>query len=267
MKLTARNQLALAFGAIAVSAGQAIMTARAAGGAAQQKADGSPVTEADLAADEFIRGKLPGVMPDVPVITEETFDAAKASDLPDRFILVDPLDGTREFAAGRDEFTVNIALIEDGQPVVGTIYAPAMSQLYVAGSEAFAANVRPDAAVPALETMRKLSTSAVPVGGMRAVASRSHLDPATKQWLDARPIKEFCSAGSSLKFCTVAEGCADVYPRLSPTMEWDTAAGQAILMAAGGCVLDLDGAPLRYGKTGNKFRNGSFVAWGRPPLS
>jgi 3'(2'), 5'-bisphosphate nucleotidase len=115
--------------------------------------------------------------------------------------------------------------------------------------------------------MRKLTTSPVPDNGMRAVASRSHLDSATKQWLDERPIVEFCSAGSSLKFCKLAEGEADVYPRLAPTMEWDTAAGQAILMAAGGCVLDLDGAPLRYGKTGDKFRNGSFVAWGRPPVS
>jgi 3'(2'), 5'-bisphosphate nucleotidase len=263
MELTARNQLALAFGAIAVNAGKAIMTARAAGGSAREKADGSPVTEADLAADRFIRGSLPSIIPGVPVITEETFDAENAKDPSDRFILVDPLDGTREFAAGRDEFTVNIALIENGQPVVGTIYAPAMSQLYVAGSEAFQANVHPDAAVPSLKAMRKLASSPVPAEGMRAVASRSHLDPATKQWLDARPIKEFCSAGSSLKFCTVAEGRADVYPRLSPTMEWDTAAGHAILLAAGGCVLDLHGAPLRYGKTGDKFRNGSFVAWGQ----
>ena len=267
MKLTARNQLALAFGAIAVNAGQVIMAARAAGAAAQQKADGSPVTEADLAADKFIRERLPSVMQGVLVITEETFDADSAKALPDRFILVDPLDGTREFTAGRDEFTVNIALIESGLPVVGTIYAPALSQLFVAGSEAFRADVRPDAAVPGLEMMRTLATSPVPAAGMRAVASRSHLDPSTKQWLDARSISEFCSAGSSLKFCTVAEGCADVYPRLAPTMEWDTAAGQAILMAAGGCVLGLDGAPLRYGKTGDKFRNGSFVAWGRPPQS
>ncbi len=106
------------------------------------------MTEADLAADDFIRGRLPGVVPGIPVITEETFDAADAQSMPDRFILVDPLDGTREFAAGRDEFTVNIALVEGGAPVVGTIYAPAMSQLYVAGSEAFSAQVRPDAVVP-----------------------------------------------------------------------------------------------------------------------
>ena len=227
----------------------------------------SPVTEADLAADDFIRGRLPGVVPGVLVITEETFEAETAAhNLPDRFILVDPLDGTREYAAGRDEFTVNIALIEGGQPVVGTIYAPAMSLLYVAGSEAYRADVRPDAAVPALEAMQKLSTHPAPADGMRAVASRSHLDPDTKQWLDARPIKEFCSAGSSLKFCKVAEGEADVYPRLAPTMEWDTAAGQAILTAAGGSVLCVDGSPFRYGKTGQKFKNGSFVAWGRSPV-
>src|ERR1043166_7267083 len=257
MKLTARNQLALAFGAIAVSAGNVILTARARGGATHKKADGSPVTEADLAADDFIRGRLPGVVPGIVVITEETFDAAEAHELPDRFILVDPLDGTREFAAGRDEFTVNIALVEGGVPVAGVVYAPATSQLYVGGSEAFSAQVRPDAAVPGLAAMRRLSTSAVPRSGMRAIASRSHLDPATRQWLEERRIAEFCPAGSSLKFCKVAEGGADVYPRLFPTMEWVT--------AAGGCVLDLDGAPLRYGKIEQQLRNGAFVAWGRRP--
>jgi len=260
-----RNQLALEFGAIAVGAGLAIMTARAAGTAARRKADGSPVTEADLAADALIRSRLPGVIPGVALITEESFDAQAARGLPERFILVDPLDGTREFAAGRDEFTVNIALIEGGEPVAGVVYAPATSQLYVGGSEAFSVEVRPDTAVPGLAAMRRLSTSAVPRSGMRAIASRSHLDPATRQWLEERRIAEFCPAGSSLKFCKVAEGGADVYPRLSPTMEWDTAAGHAILTAAGGCVLDLDGAPLRYGKIEQQLRNGAFVAWGRRP--
>ena len=261
------NQLALAFGAIAVEAGQLIMKARDAGCTTRRKADGSPVTEADLAADQFIRKKLPDIAGGVPVITEETFDVQDVHALPVRFVLVDPLDGTREFAAGRDEFTVNIALIDAGRPVVGAIYAPATSQLYVAGSEAFGAEVKLGEALPKLEAMRKLSTAPAPRDGLRAVASRSHLDPATKHWLDERAIKQLCSAGSSLKFCKLAEGEADVYPRFSPTMEWDTAAGQAILTVAGGCVLALDGAPLRYGKASDRFRNGGFVAWGQPPGS
>ena len=113
--------------------------------------------------------------------------------------------------------------------------------------------------------MRPLTTGPVPEGGLRAIASRSHLDPATQQWLDGRNIGNLCSAGSSLKFCMIAEGEADVYPRLAPTMEWDTAAGHAILAAAGGCVLGLDGSPLRYGKSEAGFRNESFIAWGQKP--
>ncbi len=260
-----RNEIAWAFGAIALEAGRAILAARAQGTQAAEKADGSPVTAADLAADSLIRSRLPGILPDTLVITEETFSAGQAANLPARFVLVDPLDGTREFAAGRDEFTVNIALVEDNKPVAGTIYAPAMSCLYVAGTEAYRTDVAADAEMPHLEAMQKLATSAVPKSGMRATASRSHLDPATKQWLQERKITDFCSAGSSLKFCKIAEGEADVYPRLGPTMEWDTAAGQAILLAAGGCVTNLDGSPFVYGKTGAQFRNGPFIAWGQPP--
>ena len=260
-----RNEIAWAFGVIALEAGRAILATRAQGTDAIQKTDGSPVTAADLAADSLIRARLPGILPDTLVITEETFSASQTANLPARFVLVDPLDGTREFVAGRDEFTVNIALVEGDEPVAGTIYAPAMSCLYVAGTEAFRADISADAAMPRFEAMQKLATGPAPVGGMRATASRSHFDPATKQWLDDHRITALCSAGSSLKFCKIAEGDADVYPRLAPTMEWDTAAGQAILLAAGGCVTNLDGSPLRYGKTGTQFRNGSFVAWGQPP--
>jgi len=258
------NDIAWAFGVIALEAGCSILAARTQGTDATPKADGSPVTAADLAADSLIRRRLPGVLPDTLVITEETFSASQAANLPPRFVLVDPLDGTREFIAGRDEFTVNIALVEGDKPVAGAIYAPAKSCLYVAGTEAFRADISADAAMPRFQAMQKLATSPVPAGGMRATASRSHLDPATKRWLDDRRITDLCRAGSSLKFCKIAEGEADVYPRLAPTMEWDTAAGQAILLAAGGCVTNLDGSPLRYGKTGTQFRNGSFVAWGQP---
>ena len=255
--------MAMAFGAIALEAGQAIMAA--AGSAAPVKKDGSPVTRADLEADALIRSRLAALMPDVPAITEETFERRPGAVPPKTFILVDPLDGTREFAAGRNDFTVNIALIEHGQPIVGTIYAPAMSRLYVAGTEAFRAEVHPGARLPRLDQMKQLATGRVADSGLRAVASRSHLDPTTKAWLEERGITELRSTGSSLKFCMIADAEADVYPRLAPTMEWDTAAGQAILVAAGGCVLGLDGKPLSYGKPDAEYRNGSFIAWGTPP--
>ncbi len=261
MDQTARNDIAIAFGSIAVEAGQAIMAVRGSGTDPQQKPDGSPVTQADLDADRIICRRLARLLPDVPIVTEEVCEShALAGNA--RFILVDPLDGTREFVSGRDEFTVNIALIERGEPAAGAVYAPALNCLYVAGAAAFRADVRPGQPVPALHAMRALTTDAVPCEGLRAVASLSHLDSATRSWLDKRPISELRSAGSSLKFCMIAEGEADVYPRLAPTMEWDTAAGHAVLAAAGGCVVRIDGSPLGYGKSEAGFRNEAFIAWG-----
>lgn len=260
--------LALAFGAIAVEAGETILKARAQGCSAEAKADGSPVTAADLEADRLIRARLSVILPNVRVITEETFgEGGSQSDVAglQNFILVDPLDGTREFVAGRDEFTVNIALIEAKQPVVGAIYAPAKARLYVASDKAYGADVQPGQAMPQSSAMQPLRTSPVPGSGLRAVASRSHMDAATRQWLDSHQIAKHVSAGSSLKFCTIAEGDADVYPRSGPTMEWDTAAGHAILLAAGGSVVGFDGTPFRYGKAEAGFRNAGFVAWGRAP--
>lgn len=262
MDQVARNDIAVAFGSIALEAGQAIMAARSRVSGSRQKPDGSPVTLADIDADRIICRRLADMLPDVPVITEEAPETHALS-VDSRFILVDPLDGTREFLSGRDEFTVNIALIEHGKPVAGTVYAPALSRLYVAGASAFRADVRPDQRVPGLQAMRALTGSAAPCQGLRAVASLSHLDSATTSWLEERRIGELRSAGSSLKFCIIAEGDADVYPRLAPTMEWDTAAGHAILAAAGGCVVQLDGLPLGYGKSQVGFRNESFIAWGR----
>jgi 3'(2'), 5'-bisphosphate nucleotidase len=262
---TTRLTLALAFGTIALDAGDAILAARALDSGVQYKNDGSPVTEADLKADSLIRSRLPAILPNVPIISEETFDARHYSSQLDHFILVDPLDGTREFVAGRDEFTVNIALIDAGQPAASAVFAPALRILYIAGANAFRADVPPGQQLPTLETMRLLKTSSVPETGLRAIASRSHLDPATARWLQQHRIGQLCSAGSSLKFCMIAEGDADVYPRLAPTMEWDTAAGHGILSAAGGTVLALDGSPLRYGKLETAFRNDAFVAWGSPP--
>ncbi|WP_248291589.1 3'(2'),5'-bisphosphate nucleotidase CysQ [Neoroseomonas marina] len=251
-----RQDLARRFVAVAREAGARIMAIYGTT-TAEQKADGSPLTAADLAAHEAILEGLRACCPEFPVISEE--DAALAAAAPEcPFILVDPLDGTREFLSGNGEFTVNIALIEDGVPVAGVVYAPALGRLWLgalgAGAEASHGDAPPQ-----------------PIGcrhpaddGLVAVASRSHRDAATDAFLADRPIAGLRSVGSSLKFCLLAEGEADVYPRFGPTMEWDTAAGQAVLAAAGGAVVTPDGDPFRYGKAATGWRNGPFIAWGAP---
>jgi 3'(2'), 5'-bisphosphate nucleotidase len=265
MKDAARNELASRFGAIASEAGKVIMAIYSPTLKVESKKDSSPVTEADAAAERVILSRLKEVIPELPVVAEESFDAKANGSAPERFILVDPLDGTREFITGSHEFTVNIALVENGQPVVGCVYAPALNQIYVAGADAWRAEVRPGDALPQREAMQKLATTPYPAEGLRAMASRSHLDPETEALLKKLQVGTFKSAGSSLKFCWIAQGDGDIYPRLAPTMEWDTAAGHAVLTAAGGCVIGRDGTPFRYGKAG--FRNDGFVAWGREPLS
>jgi 3'(2'), 5'-bisphosphate nucleotidase len=250
--------LARRFGLIAVHAGNAIMKVRAEGHSTQYKSDGSPVTSADLAADAIIRSALGQHVTGVSVVTEESCSGPAVD--PDRFILVDPLDGTREFVKGSDEFTVNIALIDGGKPVAGAVYAPALRRLYIGGTSAHRLDLASGDADPDFGRLRSIAVKPPPPAGWRAVVSRSHLDPETKNWIDQHRVAELRHAGSSLKFCTVAEGDADVYPRLGTTMEWDTAAGHAVLRAAGGCVSGLDGQPMIYGKP--DYRNGHFVAWG-----
>jgi 3'(2'), 5'-bisphosphate nucleotidase len=253
------DQLANRFGLIAVHAGNAIMTTRAKHDRPQYKSDGSPVTAADLAADEIIRRALPQHLPGVAVVTEESCAGLPPIDA-ECFILVDPLDGTRDFLNGSDEFTVNIALIIRGKPVAGAIYAPALRRLYVAGTTAHRLDLGSDDVDPDFGKLRSIQVKPPPPTGWRAVVSRSHLDPQTQQWIERHRIAELRHAGSSLKFCAIAEGEADVYPRLAPTMEWDIAAGHAVLLAAGGRVTDLDGRPMPYGKP--DYRNAHFVAWG-----
>jgi 3'(2'), 5'-bisphosphate nucleotidase len=261
---TAQNDLAFAFGAIASEAGQAIMAIYSPALKVASKANGSPVSEADTAAELLILDALKRLLPEVPVVAEESYDVGAHTAAPARFLLVDPLDGTREFITGSNEFTVNIALVEQGKPVVGCVYAPALQQIYLGGTEAFRATLEAGAPLPAPEAMQKLATAAYPPGGLRAMASRSHLDAESEAYLQRLKIGAFRAAGSSLKFCLIAQGDGDIYPRLAPTMEWDTAAGHAVLTAAGGCVIGRDGSPFRYGKAG--FRNDGFVAWGRQPL-
>jgi 3'(2'), 5'-bisphosphate nucleotidase len=261
MAMNARDEQAAALGHIVAEAGRLIMGLQAAEIEARRKPDGSPVCQADLRAEQLILARLAAVLPEVTVIAEESF-APSGGPVPERFLLVDPLDGTREFLAGHRDFTVNIALIEGGDPVAGAICAPALDQLYVAGATAHRGEL---AAGGTPGAMQVIATRAAAGAGLRAVASRSHLNPQTEQWLRGRPVADLQRAGSSLKFCMIARGDADVYPRLAPTMEWDTAAGQAILNAAGGCVLGLDGSPLRYGKKDAGFKNDGFIAWGRQP--
>ena len=258
------DRLARLFGLIAVRAGEVIMKVREGACRPDYKADGSPVTTADLAADEMIRACLERNLPHLPVVTEETCAGGPAIEA-GRFVLVDPLDGTKEFIRGRSEFTVNIALIEHGTPVAGAVYAPALHQLYVGGTNAYKLDTRTAGAEVSFSKMHPIAVRRAPPEGCRAVVSRSHLDPATREWVERHGISDLAPSGSSLKFCVIAEGCADVYPRLAPTMEWDTAAGHAVLLAAGGAVTDLDGCPMRYGKP--DYRNGDFVAWGTPPGS
>jgi 3'(2'), 5'-bisphosphate nucleotidase len=247
-------------------AGGAIMAVYATDFSVRDKADASPVTVADEAAEKIILEDLAVIAPEVPVVAEESVAAGRVPVIhgsADRFFLVDPLDGTREFVGHRDEFTVNIALIEDGEPVLGVVYAPARRELYwgdVKSGRAGRIEADLDGTMPALGA--SISARQPPAGELVAVASRSHRSPETDTWLANYPVTEFRSIGSSLKFCLVATGEADLYPRLGPTMEWDTAAGHAVLMAAGGRVTTLEGEPFRYGKPG--FRNGNFVARGRP---
>jgi 3'(2'),5'-bisphosphate nucleotidase len=251
-----RARLADRFAAIARAAGLRIMAHYGAAEAAA-KGDGSPLTQADLAAHEAILAGLAEACPDLPVISEE--DAALAEAAPaGPFILVDPLDGTREFLSGNGEFTVNIALIEAGVPVAGVVHAPALGRSWTGALGAGACAAGPADAMPHPIQVRRPAAA-----GFVAVASRSHRDAETDAFLGGLPIAGLRSVGSSLKFCLVAEGEADVYPRFGPTMEWDTAAGQAVLEAAGGRVVRPDGAPLRYGKAAEGWRNGAFIAWGR----
>lgn len=210
----------------------------------QHKADGSPLTQADLAAHQVIAQALARLTPGIPVVSEEDGASQVHRQHQGRFWLVDPLDGTKEFLARNGEFTVNIALIEDGHPVLGVVVAPALGLTYwgATGLGAFRQSSQETEAIRVTSEQKRSGRT------LRVLASKSHMDPETQAFLNRLGPHELMHAGSSLKFCRIAEGSADLYPRLSPTCEWDTAAGQAVLEAAGGCVLKLDGTPVRYGK-------------------
>ena len=254
----------------AAKAGAAIMAHYAGPTEVETKDDASPVTKADRDAETVILKALKVLAPDIPVVSEETA-ADRSAALGPRFFLVDPLDGTKEFIKKRTDFTVNVALIEDGYPCFGLVYAPARALLAVTPADGIAveATLPPDAAgadLGALEQRRLHARTGDP-NGLTALVSLSHLDPETEKFLEGLHIAERTSAGSSVKFLEIARGRADVYPRFGPTMEWDTAAGQAVLEAAGGHVVDTHGARFRYGKTADGLRNPAFIAWGRTVLT
>lgn len=250
---------------IAVDAGHGIMEIYAAPCDVALKSDGSPLTAADLAAEAIIAARLAELLPGVPVISEEAALApCGLGARGETFLLVDPLDGTREFIGRTGEFTVNIAVIAGNRTRAGVVYAPALGKLWLgaAGAGAAMAEVTSAQREVGHAERRALHVRPCPETGLVAVASRSHLDPETTAFLAGLPVGDRRPIGSSLKFCLVAEGLADVYPRFGPTMEWDTAAGQAVLEAAGGRVVTPAGDAFGYGKAAAGYRNGGFVAWG-----
>lgn len=249
------NQLLDQIIVIARSAGTAILEIYATDFDVSTKSDASPVTAADEKAEAIILRALTAITPGIPVISEEAAAAGRIPDIDRRFWLVDPLDGTKEFISKNGEFTVNIALIENHQPVLGVVLAPALNRLFagVVGDGAF---------IEDATGRRTIRCRQPPPEGLTVVSSRSHGDAAALDaFLAGRKVAASANAGSSLKLCLIAAGEADMYPRLGRTMEWDIAAGHAVLGAAGGHVKTLDGSELSYGKDG--LDNPHFVATGR----
>jgi 3'(2'), 5'-bisphosphate nucleotidase len=254
---------------VALAAARVQMAHWAAGVTAMTKADKSPVTIADHESEEIILEGLARAAPGVAVVAEEAAAAGRIPSVNTTFFLVDPLDGTRPFLRREPWFTINIALIDSYDPVFGLLYAPALDDFYVTtgAAQAWGARLPPASEPGRIDDCRleRLRTRVPDPNGLGALVSQTNLDRATEHFLDRYNIAGRRALSSSLKFGLMARGEADVYPRAGPTSEWDTAAGHAVLAAAGGSVTTFDGAPLRYGKPG--FRNPGFVAWGRTPLA
>jgi len=246
------------FRSLALTSGEAIMDIyKSSTFEVLLKSDDSPVTTADKKADEVILKGLRKYFPEVPVVTEEQ---VKSHDLSAPvFFIVDPLDGTKEFIKRRGDFTVNIALVVNGQPVRGIVYAPARQRLFYTDENGEAVEEMAYFSVSKLGLIKKIKTASSDNTALKVVASKSHRDKKTDEYISNYQCKELVNAGSSLKFCLIAAGEADLYPRFGPTMEWDTAAGHAVLSAAGGSVLQAeDKQPLKYGKP--KYKNPFFIA-------
>jgi 3'(2'), 5'-bisphosphate nucleotidase len=258
------SQFAAGLAEIAHEAGQLILKHYWNGTVSRLKADFSPVTAADEEAEALILARLAQLAPGVPIVAEEAMAAGRVPpDLGTRFFLVDPLDGTKEFLKRNGEFTVNIALIETGRAVSGVVVAPAKARAFIGeGTNGAFELPTPEDGPLNLGEARAIHARKAPKDGLIAIASRTHRDTKTDEYLAAYRITKLLAAGSSLKFCLVASGEADLYPRHGRTMEWDTAAGQAVLEAAGGSVRTLAGAPLGYGKCTEGFANPYFIARG-----
>jgi 3'(2'), 5'-bisphosphate nucleotidase len=256
---------------VALAAARVQMSYFASGVVVERKADHSPVTAADRQSEEIILEGLARLAPGVAVIAEEEVTAGRIPRLTGPFFLVDPLDGTNSFIKGRPSFTINIALIEERAPVFGLVYAPALADFYVTLGRHEAANARlePAAAIRTLAEadLQPIRTRVPDPDALFALVSQSHLTRATERFLDGYKVVERRALASSLKFGLIARGEAELYPRVGPTSEWDTAAGHAVLAAAGGAVTTLEGAPLLYGNAAQGFESPDFVAWGRGPLA
>ena len=243
---------------LALEAGDAIMAIyESPDFAVRAKSDSSPVTEADEAADRLISAGLAAAFPDMLIVTEE--QAASHSARADNFLIVDPLDGTKEFVQRRGDFTVNIAYVEAGVPIRGVVYAPAKNRLFYTEADGRSVEEAGPFAKDVKGTVAPVSVAEPDNGALMVVASKSHRDAATDAYISQYAVADMKSAGSSLKLCLVATGEADLYPRLGRTMEWDTAAGQAVLLGAGGRMIRFDNhEPLTYGKPG--YENPFFIA-------
>ncbi|HEX2840252.1 3'(2'),5'-bisphosphate nucleotidase CysQ [Hyphomicrobium sp.] len=254
-----------------IAAGVAQMRLYDRGVKVTEKADSSPVTAADREAEALILDGLWHTARGVPVVAEESMALGEVPPRGSTFFLVDPLDGTREFLARNGEFTINIGLVVGTAPVFGMIYAPALGALYVTMGKGYAV----EAHIPLQSTnlklsqtpLRELRTRSPDIEALTVLESRSHRTAETEDFLKRYAVTEVKRAGSSLKFCRIARGDADFYVRLGPTKEWDTAAGQAILEAAGGTVTTLEGVPLTCGNADADYFNPHFVAWGRKPIA
>jgi 3'(2'), 5'-bisphosphate nucleotidase len=247
-------------------AAAAILTARAGALAARTKSDRSPVTAADEIAESIIMDGIARLLPGVPVMSEEAVYRAGCTPTRGDFVLVDPVDGTRELLAGRDEFTVNVALVRANRPAFGIVAAPALGLIWRTGAGAGAERIRLEAGAPthAARDCTPIRTRPFPREGAIAIVSRSHLDAQTEAFLARIPGIQRMPAGSALKLCRLAEGLVDLYPRLAPTHEWDVAAGHAVLTQAGGTVTTPAGTPLSYGRFDDGLTVRGFIAWGDP---
>ena len=245
---------------VAVAAAATLEIART-GVNVRLKADRSPLTDADERSQTILLAATARLMPGVPVVSEEM--ASRPSRLGGVFVLIDPLDGTKEYVAGSSEYTVNLAIVQNGEPVVGIVAVPAEGLIYrgVVGYGAERLSMSADGALAA-SSARSIEVRAPPQGSLVAAVSRSHLDAATVALLDRLGVTRRVACGSALKFCRVAEGIADIYPRLATTCEWDVAAGHALVVAAGGAVTLPEGGGLRYGDAASDFRVPAFIAWG-----